>query len=295
MARQQVFHQPVLVDEIVTWINLTDSGVYCDCTVGGAGHLLAMLERTRTAQFIGIDRDPEAIAHCRQVTADYRNRCSLHENNFINLDLILEQQQVRTVDGVLFDLGVSYHQLTTSARGFSFEREGGLLMRMSPQSPTLGERLRRAQKEEIVRVLRDYGEVRNYRKIGNRIFELRSTLNTTSDLRAVVEDAVPKRYLKKNLHKVFQALRIWTNDELDNLRKGLRVAYERLKDQGRMLVISYHSGEDRIVKNYFRDLKKRDLVRLLNKRVIRPGKAEIGENPSARSAKLRAIEKCVSS
>jgi 16S rRNA (cytosine1402-N4)-methyltransferase len=166
---------------------------------------------------------------------------------------------------------------------------------MSPDNPTLGERLRSAQKEEIVRALREYGGVRNYRKIGNRIFELRRTLNTTLELRGVIEDAVPRRFLKKNLHKVFQALRIWINDELENLRQGLGVAYRRLGCQGRMLVISYHSGEDRIVKHYFRELKKRDLIRLLNKKVIRPGKKEIDKNPSARSAKLRVIEKCVSS
>jgi 16S rRNA (cytosine1402-N4)-methyltransferase len=295
MARQQVFHQPVLVDEIVTWINLRDDGAYCDCTVGGAGHLLAMLKRTRTARFIGIDCDPAAIAHSRQVTADYRKRCFFFENNFINLDLILDRLKVPTVDGLLFDLGVSYHQLTTSARGFSFDREGDLLMRMSPTSPTLSERLRGAQKEEIVRVLKEYGDVRNYKKIGYRIFEMRRTLNTTLELRNVIEDAVPRRFLKKNLHKVFQALRIWTNDELVNLGQGLLIAYRRLGKQGRMLVISYHSGEDRIVKNFFRGLKKQGQIQLLNKKVIKPNKAEIDRNPSARSAKLRVIEKCVCS
>lgn len=295
MARQQVFHQPVLVDEIVTWINLKDDGVYCDCTVGGAGHLLVMLKRTRTARFVGIDCDPEAIAYSRQVTADYRKRCFLFENNFTNLDLILDGLKVHRVDGLLFDLGVSYHQLTTSARGFSFEREGDLLMRMSPNSLTLGERLRRAQKEEIVRILREYGDVRNYRKIGHRIFEMRRTLNTTLELRKVIEDSVPRRFLKKNLHKIFQALRIWTNDELVNLGQGLLVAYRRLKDQGRMLVISYHSGEDRIVKYFFRGLKEEGQIQLLNKRVIKPHEDEISRNPRARSAKLRVIEKCVCS
>lgn len=295
MARLQVFHQPVLVDEIVAWINLTDDGAYCDCTVGGAGHLLAMLKRTRTARFVGIDCDPDAIAHSRQVTADYRRRCFLFENNFINLDLILDELKVPTVDGLLFDLGVSYHQLTTASRGFSFEREGDLLMRMSPNNPTLSEMLRSVQTEEIARALREYGDVRNYRKIGKMIFEKRHTLRTTSELRKVIEDAVPRRFLKKNLHKVFQALRIWTNDELRNLEQGLYVAFRRLKSQGRMLVISYHSGEDRIVKNFFRELKKQGLVQLLNKKVIKPDDDEISRNPSARSAKLRVVEKCVSS
>lgn len=289
-----MFHQPVLVDEVVHWIDLRDEGVYCDCTVGGAGHLVAMLSRTRKARFVGIDCDPEAIAESRQVTKNYRNRCFLFENNFINLDLILDAIKVKSVSGILFDLGVSYHQLTTPERGFSFERSGDLLMRMSPNYPSLREKLLRIREEDLREVLREYGDVRNYWKITKQIYGLREKITTTLDLRRVVEDIVPPRYLKKNLHKVFQALRIWTNNELVNLGEGLSIAFRRLSAHGRMLVISYHSGEDRIVKRFFRALKDEGRARLLNKKVIKPSSDEITKNPRARSARLRVSEKCVS-
>jgi len=275
-------------------MDLRDEGVYCDCTVGGAGHLVAMLSRTRKARFVGIDCDPEAVAQSRQVTTRYRNRCFLFENNFVNLDLILDEIKVRFVMGILFDLGVSYHQLTTPERGFSFDRDGNLLMRMSPNTPSLREKLLGAQQEDLIGVLKEYGNVRNYRKIGKRIYELRKKITTTLDLRKVVEDAVPPRYLKKNLHKVFQALRIWTNNELANLMEGLSVAFRRLDDRGRMLVIAYHSGEDRIVKRFFRILKDEGRARLLNRKVIKPSDEEIIANPQARSARLRVVEKCAS-
>jgi 16S rRNA (cytosine1402-N4)-methyltransferase len=294
MARQQVFHQPVLLNEVVHWMNLRDDGVYCDCTVGGAGHLLAMLRRTRQARFIAIDCDPAAVAFSRHVIADYRHRCFIFENNFVNLDLILNQINVPKVDGILFDLGVSYHQLTTPERGFSFERNGELLMRMSPKIPSLRARLCKTGQEELAGVLREYGDVRNYKKIARMIFERRDVIATTLDLRRVIEEAVPRRFLKKNLHKVFQSLRIWINDELGKLKGGLAIAFHSLDSEGRILVISYHSGEDRIVKRFFRALKDKHRLRILNKKVIKPSASEIDKNPSARSARLRVIERCVS-
>jgi 16S rRNA (cytosine1402-N4)-methyltransferase len=294
MARQQVFHQPVLLNEIVHWMNLREDGVYCDCTVGGAGHLLAMLKQTEQARFIAIDCDPVAVAYTRRAVADYRNRCFIFEKDFINLDLILNQIKIPHVDGILFDLGVSYHQLTTAERGFSFERNGELLMRMSPGIPSLHERLRYTRQDELSRVLKEYGDVRNYKKIARMIVERRDSLLTTLDLRRVIEEAVPKRFLKRNLHKVFQSLRIWINDELTKLKQGLAVAFRALKVGGRLLVISYHSGEDRIVKRFFRILKDQGQALLLNKKVIKPSTGEIDRNPSARSARLRVIERCVS-
>ena len=287
-----MFHQPVLVDEVIHWIDLQDEGVYCDCTVGGAGHLVAMLSRTRKARFVGVDCDPEAIAESRRVTKDFRNRCFLFENNFTNLDLILDEINIKHVKGIFFDLGVSYHQLVTPERGFSFEQDGDLLMRMSPHYPSLREKLLRIREEDLAAVLREYGDVRNYRKMAKQIYGLRRKITTTLDLRRVVEYVVPPRYLKKNLHKVFQALRIWTNNELVNLEEGLSVAFKRLASHGRMLVISYHSGEDRIVKRFFRALKDEARARLLNKKVIKPSDDEITRNPRARSARLRVSEKC---
>lgn len=271
---------------------LRDAGTYCDCTVGGAGHLLAMLRSSGGARFIGIDCDPDAVAWSREQIQDFAGRCSVLQDNFVNLDLILDRLHVPCLDGLLFDLGVSYHQVTTPDRGFSFERDGPLHMRMSPGSRTLAERLRRASMHEVARVLKEYGDVRNYRRLGRAIFDARCDLRTTGDLRRLVEHHVPARYLKKNLHKVFQALRIWTNDELTSLSQGLAGGFRRLCREGRMLVIAYHSGEDRIVKHYFRDLRAKGQGRLLSKKAIRPAEAEVLANHSARSARLRVIEKC---
>jgi 16S rRNA (cytosine1402-N4)-methyltransferase len=288
------FHQPVLLDAVVHWINVqTSHGIYCDCTVGGAGHLLALLDKSVGATFIGIDWDPEAIAYARAMIMPHKERCFLFEDSFVNLGLILDRLKIDSVDGVLFDLGVSYHQVTTPERGFSFDRPGKLQMHMSPHTSPLAEKLHRAPREEIIKVLRQYGDVRNARKIGTAIFENKKSLVTTLDLRYLLEKIIPRRYLKKNLHKIFQALRIWTNNELRNLEIGIAVALTRLKQHGRIVVISYHSGEDRIVKNFFREAQKKGEMRILNKKVIRPSKDEVEKNPRARSAKLRAGEKCV--
>jgi 16S rRNA (cytosine1402-N4)-methyltransferase len=253
-----------------------------------------MLELTKTARFLAIDCDPAAVAYSRRAIAHYRGRCRVFENNFINLDLILDKENVSGLNGILFDLGVSYHQLTTPERGFSFERSGDLLMRMSPHGPSLRDKLHEVDQEGLARVLKEYGEVRNFKKISRMILERRDVLATTLDLRNIIEEAVPRRFLKKNLHKVFQALRIWINDELVKLERGLAIAFDSLFDEGRMLVIAYHSGEDRIVKRFFRSLKESGQARILNKKVIKPGAGEISENPSARSARLRVIERCAS-
>jgi len=289
-----LFHQPALLAEVIQHMNLQqDKGFYCDCTVGGAGHLLAMLKATKRAKFIGIDWDPDAIDYAQDKVKLYKKRCFLFKDNFTHLDSILDRLSVKNLNGVLFDLGVSYYQLTTPHRGFSFEREGKLLMRMSPENLTLLEKIRCATKREIITVLKDYGDVHNCQKIGTLVFEERRALKTTLDLRRLIEKTTPKRFLKKNLRKVFQALRIWVNNELNNLKEGLLTAFQRLNFRGRIIVISYHSGEDRIVKNIFRDLQKKGEMILLNKKVLKPTQDEIRSNPRVRSAKLRAGEKCV--
>ncbi|UCG30645.1 MAG: 16S rRNA (cytosine(1402)-N(4))-methyltransferase RsmH [candidate division WOR-3 bacterium] len=282
------------MDEVIKYMDLREGSTYLDCTVGGAGHLMAMLNSTKDAKFIGVDCDPDAIEYSRKRTAAFSSRCCLTEDNFINLDLILDKLNVGSVDGILFDLGVSYHQLTTPSRGFSYDREGRLLMRMSPKTMSLRNRLQHAQKHEVIQVLKDFGDVRNYRKLGQKIYESRVSLDSTLQLSKLIEESVPRRFLKKNLQKVFQALRIWTNEELTNLAAALPVAFGRLSGRGRMVVISYHSGEDRIVKFFFRDLKIEKKARLLNKKAIKPSEKEISLNPRVRSAKLRVLEKCAS-
>jgi 16S rRNA (cytosine1402-N4)-methyltransferase len=282
-----------MVREVVEYMAVKEDGVYCDCTVGGGGHLCALLKEARRARFIGIDCDPDAIGYAEQVLAPYSDRCSLIEDNFVNIGLILKQLRISGIDGVLFDLGVSYHQLTTPERGFSFERTGDLLMNMSPSSDTLRDKLLRTSRDELLDILKKYGDVRQYRRIGAALYEQRRNVSTTSDIRRIVEQHMKGRYKKKNLHRVFQALRIWVNDELMNLQRGLTEAYHALKSGGRIVVIAYHSGEDRIVKHTFRDWAKHARLTVFTKKVKRPGQQEVENNPRARSARLRAGEKCV--
>jgi 16S rRNA (cytosine1402-N4)-methyltransferase len=286
------FHQPVMLAEVVDWMNLKDDGLYCDCTVGGAGHLRTMLMRAPRARFIGVDWDPEAVDYAQGEIKPYSDRCLIFQENFVNLGLILDRQGVSRCDGIFLDLGVSYHQLTTPERGFSFEREGRLLMQMSPESMALVQRLRNSSREEISGVLKTYGDVFNHRRLGRAIYENRKALETTLDLQRLLAKTVPRRFLKKNLRRVFQALRIWTNNELENLSRVLAVALERLSLGGRIVVISYHSGEDRIVKNFFREKGKIGQLKILTKQVLKPSRVETEVNPRARSARMRVAERC---
>ncbi|MEO0124110.1 MAG: 16S rRNA (cytosine(1402)-N(4))-methyltransferase RsmH [candidate division WOR-3 bacterium] len=275
-------------------MRLKENGVYCDCTVGGGGHLFMMLKQKNNARFIGIDQDPEALDFVSAKLGNFKERVILREGNFANLDKIINELNIKGLDGILFDLGASLHQLTTPERGFSFNHNGKLLMQMSPDSVPLYRKLRAANKEEIFNVLKIYGDVPNAGMLARIIFENRHRLNTTLDLRKLVETKTSSRFLKKNLHRIFQAFRIWTNEELKNLKEGLIKAINFLYPEGRLIVISYHSGEDRIVKNIFRDFERKNLIRRLNKKVIRPQLEEIRENPSARSARMRVVEKCAS-
>jgi 16S rRNA (cytosine1402-N4)-methyltransferase len=291
-----IFHQPVLNQEVAEWINIRDNNrIYCDCTLGGGGHMLTMLKATQSARFIGLDWDPEAILQAREKLKGYDDRTTLIEDNYINLGLNLDRLGIRNVDGVLFDLGVSYHQLKSPNRGFSYANDGPLSMQMSPRTPSLTAHLTQVDRNELVRILKVYGDVRNARRIGDLIWENRRRIQTTFDLRGLIEQSVPPRYLNKNLHKVFQALRIWVNDELENLQTGISRAVERIKPGGRIVVISYHSGEDRWVKNFFRAAEAEGILKRLHKKVIKPTADEVNGNPASRSAKMRVAEKCATS
>jgi len=291
-----IFHQPVLNQEVAERINLRDNGrIYCDCTLGGGGHMLTLLKATKTARFIGLDWDPEAILHAREYLKGYEDRITLIEDNYINLGLNLDRLGIKKVDGVLFDLGVSYHQLKSPSRGFSYANDGPLTMQMSPRNAGLSTRLTQVDRNELVRVLKAYGDVHDARRIGDIIWENRRRIRTTFDLRGLIEQSVPPRFLNKNLHKVFQALRIWVNDELENLQTGISRAVERIKPGGRIVVISYHSGEDRWVKNFIRASASAGVLERLHKKVIKPTADEVNQNPASRSAKMRVAEKCATS
>jgi 16S rRNA (cytosine1402-N4)-methyltransferase len=289
-----IFHQPVLVSEVIKYMNLTkDRGFFCDCTAGGAGHLLAMLKKTKKAKFLGIEWDRDAFDYAEKEIEPYQDRCFLFRDNFINLGLILKRLGIASLNGIMFDLGVSFFQLMTAERGFSYKRNGALLMTMNPDNPSLLQRLKNTSQPELVQVLKEYGDVRQYRRLGAAVYARRKALKTTYDLRQLIEETVPKRFLRRELPKVFQAFRIWVNNELVNLEKGLCAAVDHLEPEARIAVISYHSGEDRIVKNMFRRLQRDRKLLIINKKVIRPSETEVQINPRARSAKLRVGEKCV--
>ncbi|MEO0185038.1 MAG: 16S rRNA (cytosine(1402)-N(4))-methyltransferase RsmH [candidate division WOR-3 bacterium] len=275
-------------------MNLQEDGIYCDCTVGGGGHLSMMLQKTNRARFIGIDWDPDALNYAQEKLSAFGTRLTLCKGNFANLDLILDTLGIKQVNGVLFDLGASLYQLTTPARGFSFSYDGVLLMQMSPEAVPLHRKLRSVDKTTIYEVLKQYGDVFRARRMADLIFENRYDLKTTLDLRRLVERNYPRRSLKKNLHLIFQALRIWVNDELNNLQKGLIKAITCLAPYGRCIVIAYHSGEDRIVKTTLHNYEEKEIIKRLNKKVIRPSVVEIKQNPASRSARMRVGEKCAS-
>ncbi len=251
-----------------------------------------MLEKTKSARFIGIDWDPEALECAQNRLAVYKERVMLFRDNFARLDSILNTLNVKHLDGVLFDLGASLHQLTAPDRGFSFNYDGMLSMQMSPEAVPLYQKLSYASEKTVYEILKKYGDVHRARSIAHSIFENRQHLRTTFELRNLVEKHCPRRFLKKNLHCIFQAFRIWVNDELANLQKGLVKAIDRLIPYGRVVVIAYHSGEDRIVKNMMRNYEREEKIRRLNRKVIRPSNTEIGMNPAARSARMRVGEKC---
>ncbi len=274
-------------------MNLREDGLYCDCTLGGGGHLLMMLQKTTKARFIAIDCDPEALDYTSRQLSSYKERVILIQANFAKLDSILNKLGITNLDGVLFDLGVSLHQLSSPERGFSFNSNGELLMQMSPEVLPLYEKLKYSNIDEIYTVLRAYGDVPRARSIARLIFKNRTTIRTTFDLKRIVEKVYHGRFLKKNLQRVFQAFRIWVNDELNNLQQGLNKAIIHLVPFGRVVVISYHSGEDRIVKNTFRELERQGMIKRLNKKVIKPSPSEIAFNPRSRSARMRVAEKCV--
>ncbi len=301
-------HAPVLLDEVVELIRPRPDGVYVDCTLGGAGHASAILDAAgRGAFLIGLDRDPGAIERSGKRLARYGGGVELHNCRFEDLKGALAG---RRADGILIDLGVSSFMLDDAARGFSFQREGPLDMRMDPrEGRTAADIVNTADERELSRIFREYGEERFAGKIARMIVRRRGEkpFETTTDLSQVAAAAYPKG--KQRIHpatRIFQALRIAVNGELERLEQTLLDAIASLKPGGRLIVISFHSLEDRIVKHTFMRLAKgcicppktpvcicghKATVSLVNRRPITAGEAETDNNPRARSAMLRAVER----
>ena len=306
-------HVPVLLDEVLEWMQPKANGVYCDGTLGGGGHSGAILAASGgTATLYGIDRDPAARAAASERLAKYPGFHVL-AGNFHDGKALLEEAGAPMLDGVLLDLGVSSHQIDTPERGFSYHEDAPLDMRMdTTQGMTAADLVNTASEQELCRIIREYGEDKWAARIAHIICEHRAKkpLMTTFDLVHAVDAAIPKAVRRKDeghpARRTFQAIRIATNDELDPLDRALCDFVDCLKPGGRILVITFHSLEDRLVKRCFQRLQnpctcppkapictcgQKPKVKVLAKGAVPPGKEELEHNYRAHSAKLRVAQK----
>jgi 16S rRNA (cytosine1402-N4)-methyltransferase len=281
-------------------LRLRSPGIYVDCTLGGGGHAEAILEATAPeGSLIGMDRDEEAVQRAGERLKRYGTRVQLFHENHKNLGTLLRAQGVRGVDGILMDLGMSTLQLTDSERGFSFQKDGPLDMRMDRRSPVTAAALVNSLPErQLSEILFEYGEERWANRIARSIAESRKRepITTTGRLVDLVRRAIPRPAQGRRLHpatKTFQALRIAVNQELEPLAGTLSDAVALLNPGGRLCVIAFHSLEDRIVKRTFKALSRAEpaQARIMTKKPIVPGREEIRMNPRSRSAKLRVLER----
>ena len=291
------YHIPVLTLELVELLEPGEGMVIVDATIGGGGQASAMLERMKgKGLLIGIDRDPEAISFCRASLISFAPNLKLFNARFSQLDEVLAQAGIEEVDRIYFDLGVSWHQLSQPERGFSFLRDGPLDMRMNPaEGEPAWKLLNQLNEKELEKIFREYGEERYSRRVAKAIVQARKQgkeLKRTRQLAELVEKAVRKG--KQRVHpatRIFQAIRIYVNQEMEELKLGLEKAFNYLRAGGRIAVISYHSLEDRLVKNFFKEREKAGELKILTKKPIIPSPEEKKQNPKSRSARLRAGEK----
>ena len=297
MPREATAHLPVLVDEVTFLLRPRRGGWVVDGTVGMGGHAERMLESARpTARLLGLDRDPEALARARQRLARFGDRVVLTHGSFRHLGRHAADAGVTEAAAILLDLGLSSYQLGAAARGFSFQGDDPLDMRFDPtQGFTAADLLGSLPQEELARVLFEYGGEPHARRIARRIVEARdrAPLRTTADLVAVVKRGVPRAAWSRRTHvatRTFQALRMAVNEEVAALAEALPQAAALLAQGGRLGVVSFHSGEDRVVKRHFRSLERTGFAEL-EPSPIEPGPDEVRHNPRARSAKLRVLER----
>jgi len=289
-------HVPVMTTEVLQMLRPERGGLFVDCTVGLGGHARALLEAGAT-RLIGLDRDRDALKLARETLAPWSDRVELVQGDYRSLGDVLDRRQVRLVNGTLADLGVSSLQFDTIGRGFSFQRDEPLDMRMDQsEGDRAADLVARASERELADAIFAYGEERFSRRIARAIVEARSEspVDTTGRLAAIVRRAVPRRGFMRidPATRTFQALRIWVNRELEGLDRFIEMAAERLTVAARLVIITFHSLEDRIVKHTLRALDRGGAgLKVLTKKPLVPGAAEISRNPRARSAKLRAAER----
>ena len=305
-------HIPIMLNEVIDGLNIKEDGIYLDGTLGGAGHSIEIVKRLKNGQLIGIDQDENALQKAKEVLSDYSDKVLFVKNNYENIDLILKELSIDKIDGILLDIGVSSHQFDEVSRGFSHNQDAPLDMRMDQsQEISAWDVVNKYSLNELEDIIFKFGEERWAKRIAEFIVEERSMnpIDTTLDLVSVIKKAIPKKVRMEGHHpakKTFQAIRIEVNRELEVLQNSIEKMVKLLHPGGRLAIITFHSLEDRIVKEVFRELNKDCIcpphlpqcicekereIKIITRKPIIPTDEEIKLNPRSRSAKLRIAEK----
>ena len=301
-------HYSVLKNELLASLNIREDGIYVDATLGYAGDASEILKRIKRGYLFAFDQDPEAVSYSKEVLQTIGDNFKIFSTNFVNMKECLEKENVTEVDGIIFDLGFSSPQIDDETRGFSFMHDGPLDMRMSNSGKSAKDIIDTYSEQDLTNIFFNYGEEKMSRVIAKQILNSKEKINSTLELVEVIKKATGANYFYKHHpeRKIFQALRIEVNDELKVLEKVLPEAIKLLKKGGRLSVITFHSLEDRIVKNIFKKYSEVDeivkglkdipeeykpLIKLVNKKPIVPSTEELQENTRSASAKLRVIER----
>jgi 16S rRNA (cytosine1402-N4)-methyltransferase len=289
-------HVPVLAAEAMEYLAVRPDGIYIDATLGGGGHAQEILKRLESGRLLGLDRDPQALEAARGRLAGFGEKLIMQHGNFAEIDALHAASGLAPADGVLADLGLSSLQLADASRGFSFNSPGPLDMRMDPGSDTTAaDLINRTREHDLADLIYRLGEERHSRRIARDIVKARP-YRLTTELAQVVTRAIPSRAGLHQIHpatRTFQALRLAVNRELENLEQFLDRILPVLRPGGRVVILSFHSLEDRLVKHAFQRWQREGRARILTRKVVRPTEEEVQANPRARSAKLRAAEKQV--
>ena len=284
-------HIPVMLMETLENLNIKNNGIYVDGTLGLGGHSEQILKKIDSGLLLGIDRDKDAIGIAEERLLKNKNFKIIH-NSYENLKIILNELKIDAVDGILLDLGLSSFQLENNERGFSHKYKSSLDMRfdISSKDYTAEEIINKNELKDLTHVFKEFGEEKHAYKIAKLIKELRGEIDVLS-ITSIIDKVTPYKFRLKTYSRIFQALRIAANNELDHLKNFLSSFIDVLNPGGRIVVISYHSVEDRIVKHKFKDLKQNDMIKLIYKKPLIPSEIEINQNKRARSAKMRVGEK----
>ncbi len=308
------YHISAMPDQVIEYLNCRPGRIYADCTLGGCGHAGMILKNILPdGLLIGIDQDKDAMKNAKEYLKPYESNIHLVHDNFVNLPAILSKLEIKRLDGILLDLGLSFHQLQASGRGFSFMKDEPLDMRMNIDSKIMAKDIINNKSEhELKQIFKKFGEERRAGRIAWKIVKIRAKekIRSSKHLARIITEAIPgKARYNQKIHpatRVFMALRIAVNNELDRLKSFMKFVPGCLNPGGRLCVLSFHSLEDRIVKKQMKTLEKgctcppqfpsctcgkKPVVRILTKKVKRPSEEEIQNNPMARSTKLRAMEK----